>query len=50
MQPDNRPTSAQIIRELLLDHPEAATLMARASHWQSLAAWSAATARRMLVP
>jgi hypothetical protein len=48
MQPENRPTAAQIIRELLLDHPEAATLMARASHWQSLAAWSAAAARRKL--
>jgi hypothetical protein len=48
MQPENRPTSAQIIGELLLDHPEAATLLARASHWQSLAAWSAATTRRKL--
>jgi len=48
MQPANRPTSAQIIGGLLLDHPEAATLLARASHWQSLAAWSAATARRKL--
>ena len=48
MQPANRPTSAQIIGGLRLDHPEAATLLARASHWQSLAAWSAATARRKL--
>ncbi|MGH3230399.1 MAG: hypothetical protein ACRDOA_17795 [Streptosporangiaceae bacterium] len=46
MQPDHRPTPARIIGELLLNHPEAATLLRRASHWRSLAAWSAAIARR----
>jgi len=48
MRPDHRPTSAQIIGELLLNHPEAASLLARATHWRSLAVWSAATARRKL--
>lgn len=48
MQPQHRPTSAQIIGELLLNHPEAAPLLAAASHWQSLAAWSAAVTRRRL--
>jgi hypothetical protein len=48
MEPGRRPTSAQIIGELLFDHPEAATLLARASHWQSLAAWSATATRRKL--
>ena len=48
MRPDHRPTSAQIIGELLRDHPEAASLLARAAHWRSLAVWSAATARRKL--
>ena len=46
MRPDRRPTPAQIIGELLLNHPEAASLLARAAHWQSLAVWSAATTRR----
>jgi hypothetical protein len=46
MPPDHRPTPGRIIGELLLNHPEAASLLARASHWRSLAAWSAATARR----
>jgi hypothetical protein len=48
MQPDHRPTPTQIIGELLRNHPEAASLLARATHWQSLAVWSAATARRKL--
>jgi hypothetical protein len=46
MRPEHRPTPAQIIGELLLNHPEAASLLARATHWRSLAVWSAATARR----
>jgi len=46
MRPDHLPTPAQIIGELLLHHPEAASLLARASHWRSLAVWSAATTRR----
>jgi hypothetical protein len=46
MRPDYRPTPTQIIGELLLNHPEAASLLARATHWRSLAVWSTATARR----
>ncbi len=46
MRPDHRPTPAQIIGELLLNHPEAASLLARATHWRSLAVWSAGVARR----
>ena len=46
MRPDHRPTPAQIIGELLLNHPEAASLLASAAHWQSLAVWSAAATRR----
>jgi hypothetical protein len=46
MEPGRRPTSAQIIGELLFEHSEAGTLLRRASHWRSLAAWSAAAARR----
>ncbi len=45
MEPGRRPTPAQIIGELLFEHSEAATLLRRASHWRSLAAWSAAAAR-----
>jgi hypothetical protein len=48
MRPDHLPTPARIIGELLLNHPEAASLLARASHWRSLAVWSAATTRRKL--
>jgi len=48
MRPDHQPTPAQIIGELLLNHPEAASLLARATHWRSLAACSAATTRRKL--
>jgi hypothetical protein len=46
MRPDHLPTPARIIGELLLNHPEAASLLARASHWRSLAVWSAAATRR----
>jgi len=46
MQPDHLPTPGRILGELLLNHPEAGTLLARATHWRSLAAWSAATTRR----
>ena len=48
MRPDHRPTPAQIIGELLRNHPEAASLLARATHWRMLAVWSAATVRRKL--
>jgi hypothetical protein len=48
MRPDHRPTPTQIIGELLLNHPEAASLLARATHWRTLAVWSAATVRRKL--
>ena len=48
MRPDHLPTPARIIGELLLDHPEAPSLLARATHWRSLAVWSAATTRRKL--
>ena len=48
MRPDHRPTPTQIIGDLLRNHPEAASLLARATHWRTLAVWSAATARRKL--
>jgi hypothetical protein len=48
MRPDHRPTPTQIIGELLLNHPEAASRLARATHWRTLAEWSAATVRRKL--
>jgi hypothetical protein len=48
MQPEHLPTPARIIGELLLNHPEAASLLARATHWRSLAVWSAAATRRKL--
>jgi uncharacterized membrane protein len=48
MRPDRLPTPARIIGDLLLSHPEAASLLARATHWRSLAVWSAATTRRKL--
>ena len=48
MQPENRQTPARILGELLLNHPEAASLLGTAAHWRSLAEWSAATARRKL--
>jgi hypothetical protein len=40
--PDNWPTPAKIIGDLLRSHPEAASLLAEASHRQALAAWSGA--------
>ena len=46
MPPDHRPTPATIIGELLANHPEAASLLAKASHWLALAACSAACTRR----
>jgi hypothetical protein len=46
MRPEDRPTPTQIIGELLLNHPEAASLLAAATRWRTLAAWSAAVARR----
>jgi hypothetical protein len=39
-------TPTQIVGELLRNHPEAASLLAEASHHRTLAVWSAATARR----
>jgi len=48
MRPEDLPTPPRIIGELLLNHPEAASLLARASHWWSLAVWSAANTRRKL--
>jgi hypothetical protein len=46
MRPDHPLTPRRILGELLLNHSEAASLLRRAIHWRSLAAWSAATARR----
>ncbi len=46
MPPDHRLTPARIIGELLLNHPEAASLLAAATRWRSLAVWSAANARQ----
>jgi hypothetical protein len=46
MRPDHLPPPRQIVGELLLNHPEAASLLRRARHWRAMAAWSAATARR----
>jgi hypothetical protein len=48
MRPDHRPTPTHIIGDLLRNHPEAASLLARATHWRSLAVWSSAAARRKL--
>lgn len=48
MRPDHRPTPTQIIGDLLHNHPEAASLLARATHWRTLAIWSAAIVRRKL--
>ena len=45
MPPDHRPTPATIIGELLANHPEAASLLAEASHWRALAVCSAAYTR-----
>jgi hypothetical protein len=46
--PDRRPTPAKIIGELLTNHPEAASLLAEASHRVALATCSAARAVRKL--
>jgi hypothetical protein len=43
--PEDRPTSAKIIGELLNNHSEAASLLAEASHCRALVICSAATAR-----
>jgi hypothetical protein len=40
--PDDWPTPVKIIGDLLRSHPEAASLLAEASHRQALAAWSKA--------
>ena len=45
MPPDRRPTPATIIGELLANHPEAASLLAEASHCRALAVCSAAYTR-----
>lgn len=42
MLPDDGPTPAKIIGELLKTHPEAGSLLAEASHCQALVAWSTA--------
>ena len=47
MPSDHRPAPAKIIGELLASHPEAASLLAEASHCRALAAcFAASTARR----
>ena len=48
MRPEHLPTPPRIIGDLLLNHPEAASLLAKATHWRSLAVWSAAATRRKL--
>ena len=45
MSPDHEPTPATIIGELLTSHPEAASLLAEASHWRALAVCSAVFTR-----
>ena len=40
MSPDHEPTPATIIGALLTSHPEAASLLAEASHWRALAVCS----------
>ncbi len=45
MEPDHRRTPAQVIGELLETHPEAASLLAEASHCRALAVCSAAITR-----
>jgi hypothetical protein len=42
---DHQPTPAKILGELLTSHPEAASLLAEASHCRALAVCSAATAK-----
>lgn len=48
MQPEQRPTPAQIIGELLANHPEAASLLAEAGHCRALAVCSTAISRLKL--
>lgn len=48
MQPEHRLTPAQIIGELLANHPEAASLLAEASHCRVLAVCSTAITRLKL--
>jgi hypothetical protein len=48
VEPDHRRTPAQIIGELLETHPEAASLLAEASHCRALAVCSAAITRLKL--
>lgn len=45
MQPDHQPEPTEIIGELLNDHPEAASLLGRASYSRALAVCSAVTTR-----
>jgi hypothetical protein len=45
MSPDHEPTPATIIGALLTSHPEAASLLAEASHWRALAVCSAVFTR-----
>jgi hypothetical protein len=45
VQPDHRPTPAEIIDELLASHPQAASLLRQASHCRALAVCSAVTIR-----
>jgi hypothetical protein len=45
VEPDHRQTPAQVIGELLETHPEAASLLAEASHCRALAVCSAAITR-----
>ena len=46
MQSEHRPTPARIIGELLLNHPEAGSLLRKASHCRAMAAYSADTTHR----
>ena len=45
VRPDDRPTPAKIIGELLTNHPEAASLLAEACHCRALAVCSAVVTR-----
>lgn len=47
MRPEHLPPP-RIIGDLLLNHPEGASLLGKATHWHSMAVWSAATTRRKL--
>jgi hypothetical protein len=48
VQPEHQPTPTRIIGELLANHPEAASLLAEASHCRALAVCSAAITRLKL--